>query len=122
MALVKDIMRTSLVTLSPGETVETAVRVMKENNIGSVLIVDAGKLVGIFTERDLLTMVASGAGLGKKLGDVMTRNVITVKPEDPVVKAVCKMVEHNIRHVPVVDDSGAPLGMVSARDVLRNML
>ena len=122
MALVRDIMRTSLVTLSPGETVETAVRIMKENNIGSVLVVDAGKLVGIFTERDLLAMVAGGAGLDKKLGDVMTRNVVTVRPDDPVVKAVCKMVDYNIRHVPVVDDSGAPLGMVSARDVLRNML
>ncbi|MEB3780609.1 MAG: CBS domain-containing protein [Desulfurococcales archaeon] len=122
MALVKDIMRTELVTLSPGETVESAVRLMKENNIGSILVVDAGKLVGIFTERDLVSMVASGASLEQKLGDVMTRNLVTVKPDDPVVKALCRMIEHNIRHIPVVDDTGAPLGMVSARDILRNML
>ncbi len=122
MALARHIMRTDLVTLSPGETVEKAVKVMHENNIGSVLIVDAGRLVGIFTERDLLAMVSRGAPLDKPLSDVMTRNVVTVKPDDPIVKVVCKMLEHNIRHVPVVDDKGAPLGMISARDVLRNLV
>ncbi len=52
----------------------------------------------------------------------MSREVITVKPDDPLVVAVAKMVEANVRHLPVVNDNGTPIGMLSVRDVLKHIL
>ena len=119
--LAKDLMKTNLVTLPPSEPVSKAARLMKEHNIGSILIIDAGKLVGIFTERDLVRLVADGAPLDTSLGEVMTRDLVTVKPSDPAIRVICRMIEHNVRHIPVVDDEGRPVGIISGRDVMRNL-
>ncbi len=122
MTLVKDVMSPGAVTLPPTASVKEAVKLMRDKNIGSVMVVEGGRLVGIFTERDLVKLVAAGTGLEKPIADVMTRNPVTVKPDDPLVVAVAKMVEHNIRHLPVVDEKGTPLGMLSVRDVIKHIL
>ena len=119
--LAKDLMKTSLVTLPPSEPVYKAAKLMKEHNIGSILVIDAGKLVGIFTERDLVRLVADGNPLDISIGDVMTKDLVTAKPDDPAITVICRMAEHNIRHVPVIDDEGKPVGIISGRDVMRNL-
>ncbi|MEB3851837.1 MAG: CBS domain-containing protein [Desulfurococcales archaeon] len=94
---------------------------MAENNIGSVLVVEGGRLVGIITERDVIRLLAAGRPLTEKLGDVMTRDPVTVKPDTPLIVALARMVEYNIRHLPVVDEKGRPVGVLSVRDVIRNL-
>ena len=112
--------RRLLVSLAPGATVHEAACVMTRANCGSVLIIDAGsKLLGILTERDLMTRV-----LARSLDpdttpvrEVMTPQPVCVPPETPVSEAVLVMLEKGFRHLPVVK-GGLVVGVFSARDAL----
>jgi CBS domain-containing protein len=111
------------VTLPPDATVDEAIRVMLTSDIGALLIVAAdGKLVGIFSERDLLTKVAGQAAdyAGRKVSEFMTPDPETVRPTDTLAFALHKMDGGGYRHLPVLKD-GQPLGMVSVRDMLRHI-
>jgi CBS domain-containing protein len=100
-------------------TVGEAARLMKQSKFGAVMVVENGKLVGIFTERDaLFRVVAEGHDPQIiQLANVMTRNPQTIDPDRPFVDALHLMHASGFRHVPVVED-GRPIGMVSARDAL----
>ena len=113
-----------LVTAKPDETVVDAVKKMKKYNVSSVLIVDEhGKLLGIFTERDLVKVVALNKPLSTKLEEVMTKGkLVTASPDDPLPLIAHKMIEHNIRHIPVLDDEGKVVGIISIRKLLRYIL
>ena len=108
-----------LVVAAPHTSVGQAARLMKEGKVGAVLIVDEGLLVGIFTERDALFRVMA-RGLDPEstvLRDVMTRDPITVAPDETFGYALLLMHENGFRHAPVVED-GRPVGVVSARHAL----
>ncbi len=123
MTAAKDIMRhDNLITASPNEKVIDVVKKMHENKVGSVLVVDDGKLVGIFTERDLVRIIAEEGALDQPVGNVMSRNLVVVNPEDSIALVASKMIEHWIRHIPVVDKDGKPVGIISIRDVLRHIV
>ena len=109
----------SPVTTSSDITVAAAARLMKQNRIGALLVVDGGRLAGIFTERDaLFRVVAEGRDPGTtRISEVMTRNPRTIEPDRPFGHALHLMYEGGFRHVPVVEDT-RPIGMVSARDAL----
>jgi len=121
MGFVRDIMSPGSVTLPSSSPTLEAVKLMRDKNIGSVLVVDEGKLVGIITERDIVRLIAED-DLEKPLSETMTKDPIVVHPDDPIVVALAKMVEHNIRHLPVVDDNGTPVGVVSIRDIAKHVL
>jgi CBS domain-containing protein len=107
------------VTVSRNATVVDAARQMKQRNVGSVLVVDGDRLVGIFTERDALFRVLAAARdpATTTLGDVMTPQPQTMHPDEPFVRALRVMHEGKFRHLPVVE-FGRPLGVVSVRDAL----
>jgi Predicted signal-transduction protein containing cAMP-binding and CBS domains len=118
-ARVLDLVRRPPVTVSVGVTVSDAVRVMYENGVGSIVVVDdSGRPIGIFTERDLLRLVAQGTPLGSPIDNVMSRDLVTVKGGDDIVKAALLMSERKIRHLPVVDDEGKLVGVISVRDIV----
>ena len=100
--------------------IREAARLMYEKRIGSVLVVDEeGKLVGIVTERDIVFACAQGWNADMhEVWEIMSENPVTVKPSDNVVAAMEKMRELGIRHLPVVDDQGKPVGMISFRDIM----
>jgi len=117
---VRDVMTKSLVTVAPSASVREAARKMFEKRVGSVLIVgDDGRLLGIFTERDLVKVVAEGKPLETPVSEVMSKDLVVAKESDSVASVASRMLEKWIRHMPVVDDSGKPVGIVSIRDVLR---
>lgn len=120
MVRVRDIMGAPPITTRVGSSLADAVRLMWDNKIGSVLVVgEDGRLAGILTERDVMYAAAKGLLCeGRGVSDVMSRNVITVSPDDDVSTVVEKMRQFNIRHLPVVDDEGRPIGVVSIRDVI----
>jgi len=107
------------ITASESITVSAAAQLMKRNEVGAVMVVEEGRLVGVFTERDaLFRVLAEGRDTRTtRLSDVMTRNPATIHPDRPFAEALHIMYEGGFRHVPVVED-GRPVGMVSARDAL----
>ena len=100
-------------------TVCDAARLMEEHKTGALLVCEAGRLVGVFTERDALFRVI-GAKRNPKtthLADVMTRDPQTIAPDKPLGHALHMMYEGGFRNVPVIED-GRLVGLVSARDAL----
>ena len=111
------------VTLRPTTTVKQVIEVMLSHDIGAVLIVDdAGKLLGIFSERDLLMKVADPTvdHTARPVSDFMTPNPETVRPTDSLAFVLHQMDVGGYRHLPVLKD-GQPLGMFSVRDMLRHI-
>ena len=108
--------RDRLVSAGPGTTVRAAAEVMAEGRCGSVLVVEHGRLLGIFTERDLLSRVAAaGRDLGRtRLSEVMTKDPDTIGADEPVVAAIRKMDEFSYRYLPVLD-GGRVIGVISTR-------
>jgi CBS domain-containing protein len=100
-------------------TVVEAARLMKEQNIGALLVLDSSRLIGIFTERDALfrVLAADRDPNATRLSDVMTAQPQTIGPDEPFLHALRVMYEGKFRHLPVVE-FGRPLGMVSVRDAL----
>ena len=105
-----------LVVAGPQTSVGEAARMMKQSQVGAVLVVDEGRLVGIFTERDAVyrVMAPGGEPEATPVGEVMTRDPKTVAPDETFGYALLLMHEHGFRHAPVVRD-GRPVGVVSAR-------
>jgi CBS domain-containing protein len=93
---------------------------MAQKRIGALLVVENNRIAGIFTERDALNKVLAGGLDPDKttLAQVMVANPQTIRADKPLGYALQFMVDGGFRHVPVVDQNGAPVGMVSARDAL----
>ena len=111
----------TLVSALPDTTVRAAAVAMASQSVGAIMIVDeTGRLIGLFTERDVLNRVVA-RGLAPEqtpLAAVMTDKLQTATPDKTLGHALHLMFEGGFRHVPVVNDEGHPLGMVSARDAL----
>jgi CBS domain-containing protein len=107
------------VTAASAITVTEAARTMRERNVGALMVVDSGRLVGVFTERDaLFRVLAEGrSGDATKLADVMTKNPRTIEADKPFLHALQAMHEGGFRHLPVLDGERL-LGIVSVRDAL----
>ncbi len=109
-----------LCSVTPDTPASDAIRIMCEANIGCVLVLDGHKLVGIFSERDVLHRL-SNKGLepaGRKVRDVMTSDVITVSPTITVEDALAECTDRRVRHLPVVED-GELIGLLSIGDLVR---
>lgn len=109
----------TLWVIDPSYNVRAAAQEMTEKNIGAVAVVDAGRLAGIFSERDIMSrVVARGLNPDNTPVDVvMSKELVVADPSDDVDTALQKMHSIRARHLPVVDD-GKLIGMISIRDLL----
>jgi CBS domain-containing protein len=109
-----------LIHAQVNENVRTVAKHMSESSVGAVAVLDGGKLVGMFTERDLMTRVIAGDLDPDKtdVSKVMTRDVAAISPQEKAAEAMQRMQQLNCRHLPVVDD-GQLVGMISLRDLLQ---
>jgi CBS domain-containing protein len=121
MQNVADIMAGDLLTVEPDVSVEDAVRSMNDRRVGAVLVLDGDRLVGVFTERDVLRAVAHGLTPEEAVGDWMTRGPETIEPDDTAEHAAVLMIHGGFRHLPVVD-TGKVVGILSIRDLMRSVL
>lgn len=111
---------TPAVGVSPDTPIREAVHVMKENGIGAVLVLEDGRARGIFTGRDVWWRVVD-AGLPPdttQVGDLMSGPVLTVPADGDPVAALGLMLAKKIHHLPVVDDAGLPVGVLSMRHLM----
>jgi CBS domain-containing protein len=121
MAVV-DAMTVRVVSVRPDERVRTAIARMLEEQVGSVAVCEGERLVGIFTERDVLRLAGGGEDFGDlRVGDVMTTRLFSVGPDDDLLAAARLMQERQIRHLPVLQD-GNVLGILGIREVLGTLV
>jgi CBS domain-containing protein len=112
------------VVVGPEMTVLAAVELMSKQRVGAVGVVENDKLVGIFTERDLMERVVLKVRppAATRVGDVMTSPVASVRGDGSPAQALETMIDRHIRHLPVTDDSNRVLGMLSIRNLLQDQL
>ena len=119
-----DLCHRDIAAVPPTSSVAEAIRLMLEHRVGAVAVVDAGRVLGIFTERDVLRkLVLSGRDPEKiPVRQMMTTPVETASPGTTAGEALVSMMEHHFRHLPVVDSSGKLLGVLSIRDLLHGQM
>ncbi|MBL9187161.1 MAG: CBS domain-containing protein [Opitutaceae bacterium] len=112
----------SVFSVLPSMTVTEAVAEMNRQRVGSVLVLDGGRLVGIFTERDVLRRVVGPAvdPMRTRVSEVMTSGVITIAPEATIEETMVLFTEKRCRHLPVVEQ-GRIVGTISIGDITRWM-
>jgi CBS domain-containing protein len=119
MTTVRDIMSTELITVDDQTTVAQAATVMGGRHVGSALVMEGEELLGIFTERDIVKALSQDFDAPQTLvTHWMTRQPITIEPDNTSDEALRRMLEGGFRHLPVVE-GGRVIGMLSIRDVSR---
>ena len=117
---VRRLLPTAARAVDAAQPVAAAVDALREHQVGCLLVTHAGRLVGVFTDRDLLTRVlAVGLPLHTPLRECMTAKPVTVAPRDSVRTALQRMQTGGYRHLPVVDEVGRPVGVLSAKRIVR---
>ena len=108
-----------VVTITESRSVLDAARVLVEHNIGGLVVMESERVTGILTERDLLRLTAGRPGeLGSiQVGTVMTRKMITARPEDELTDMMDVMTKNKIRHLPVME-GGQLVGIISIGDLV----
>lgn len=111
-------------TIPHDQTALDAARIMHEKHIGSVLVLQDGKIAGIFTERDLMNrIVAEQRNAGAtRVGEVMTERIACCSPETTLDACRSAMTKHRMRHLPVLDEAGNLVGIISSGDILAREL
>ena len=119
MATLADVMRTEVIDVAPEDTLGEVAERMSAVNVGAVVVKDYGRLIGILTERDMLKAMAARVHTSDaRVREWMTEDPLTATAEMDVEDAAQVMLEHNFRHLPIVDETGGVVGLVSLRRVV----
>lgn len=115
-----DAMTEHPVTISPNATLKQCADLMAKKHVGSILVEEEGKIVGILSEQDIVRKaVAKGLPTGvKKVKDIMEEKLVTISPEKDIFDALTMMRDYNIRHLPVMGN-GKFMGLVTMKDILK---
>ena len=114
----------SLATVSPKDTVFHALKVMADNRVGAVLVLDGERLVGIFSERDYARKVILVGKASKEtsVAEIMTDKVMYVTPDNTVQECMALMTQGHFRHLPVLDDNTQVVGVISIGDLVKETI
>ena len=121
MPLARNHMSRSLLTVEPGLGLKAVAERMVAKDVGAVLVIDAGRLVWILTERDIMRAVAGGMTDETLVSDWMTRDPETMAPDETTRQAAVLMIHGGFRHMPIMDGDEV-VGMLSIRDLMRIVL
>jgi CBS domain-containing protein len=107
----------------PDDTVFDALKLLAEREVGALMVMDHGKLIGVLSERDYTRKIALQGKNSKetKVSDIMTKNVFVVTPDTRTRTCMALMSEKRIRHLPVVDGDTV-IGMISIRDIMDDII
>jgi len=116
---VRDVPPGRLLSVEPQTSLAQVAKKMRGDDADSVAVMSEGRLLGIITERDLVRAIADGIDPQQTKADVvMSADPATVTDDEEVAVVAVKMMRLGIRHLPVVDSKGAPVGLISARDLV----
>jgi CBS domain-containing protein len=115
---VSEIMTPAPVAVRPAQSAADAARIMRDNGIGNVLVVSDDRLTGLVTDRDIVTRVVAERRdpATTAVGDICSRDLATVRPDEDATEAVARMRERGVRRVPVVSE-GRPVGILTIGDM-----
>jgi CBS domain-containing protein len=114
----REIMTRELRTATPETTLQQAAALMRDGDMGAVPVVEDGRLVGIVTDRDIVVRcIADGKDASTPVGEAMTSEIFSVRPDDFVFEAVRLMGDKQVRRIPVISDDGKLAGIISMADV-----
>jgi CBS domain-containing protein len=116
-----ELVRRKPITISGEATIHDVVKIMAEQNIGFLVVVENGRMVGVLSERDVVRSLAERGNLSVKVSDICKRDIITLQEDATLEEAAEKMGKHGIRHVVVVNKSGELIGVVSVRDLIQEL-
>jgi len=120
---VREHMSTPAVTVGPETDYQAVLKLMQDNGVHHLPVVDrSGALVGIAAERDLLIAATRFLQSKVEVSEVMHRGVVTTTPDTPITRAADVMVSHRIGGLPVVDNAGKVLGIITESDVFRALV
>jgi len=118
----REIMTSSVRTATKDMSLREVAVMMRDGDMGSVPVVEDGKLVGIVTDRDIVVRsIADGADASTPVSEAMTTEIFSVRPNDFVFEAIRLMGDKQVRRVPVVDESGGLAGIIAVADVALEM-
>jgi CBS domain-containing protein len=117
----KELVRRKPITISGEATIHDVVKIMAEQNIGFLVVVENGRMVGVLSERDVVRSLAERGNLSVKVSDICKRDIITLQEDATLEEAAEKMGKHGIRHVVDVNKSGELIGVVSVRDLIQEL-
>jgi len=118
----REIMTRRVSTANREMTLREVAVFMRDGDCGAMPVVENEKLVGIVTDRDIVVRaIAEGKGAEAKIGDVMTTEIFSIKPDDFVFEAIRLMGERQVRRIPVVSESGKLEGIIAMADVALEM-
>jgi CBS domain-containing protein len=120
--LVRDAMTANPTTVTPNTSLVEAARMMRDQDIGPLPIVDGETLVGMLTDRDIVVRaVAEGKDLQTStVGEIASRDVVTVDPDQSLDEAMQLMEQHQIRRLPVAEEDGRLVGILAQADVAQH--
>jgi CBS domain-containing protein len=114
---VKDAMTSGPRTVESSTPVADAARLMRDENVGSLPIVDGDRLVGIVTDRDIALRVVAEGKSDATAGEIASQQLVTVDPAQPLEEAARLMADHQVRRLPVCEEDGRLVGMLAQADV-----
>ncbi len=115
-----DAMTEQPITISPNTTLQQCAKIMKEEHVGSLIIKENSKVMGILTEQDIVrkSVINNDLPSNKKVKDILETNVISINPERDIFEALTMMRDYNIRHLPVIDEDKL-IGFITLKDILK---
>jgi CBS domain-containing protein len=113
----KDVMTTNPTTVEPGTSLKEAAQLMKSDDVGALPLIDGGRLVGMITDRDIAIRAVAEGKLDAVVGDIASKDIVSIDPEQSLEEAARLMAKHQIRRLPVCEEDGRLVGIIAQADV-----
>ena len=111
-------------SIGPEQTVYDALKLMSDKNIGALPVLEGGRLIGVISERDYAreVILKDKSSLKTPVKEIMTEKVVTIRPEQTVTECMQLMTDKRVRHLPVLDNQGRLVGIISIGDVVKEIM
>jgi len=120
---IRDLMTTNPQTVEPSTPIVEVARVMRDADVGPVPVVEGDRLIGLVTDRDIVVRVVADGNdpSSTTVGEIMSTDLVTVDPDQPLDEALRLMAAHQVRRLPVTEEDGRPVGIVAQADIAREL-